>query len=46
MLSLFWIFVVFVAGGTAGILLMALLGVAGKAAEDRGELRGAPASRR
>jgi hypothetical protein len=39
MLSFLWVFVVFLAGGTAGLLLMALLSVAGNAAERPGSLR-------
>jgi hypothetical protein len=37
--SFFWVFLAFVGGGTAGIVLMALIGMAGNAAERPNELR-------
>jgi hypothetical protein len=39
MFSFFWVFVAFVGGGMAGIVLMALMSVAGNAAERPNELR-------
>ena len=44
MLSFFWIFVVFLTGGTAGILLMALLSAARNETEEPAEACRSPAS--